>query len=163
MAKETTVAPKERVNITYRPATGDAQSEVELPLKMVMLGDYTLREDETPLEDRKRISIDKDNFNDVLSNMNVSVDLSVDDKLSGEKDSNIGMSLSFNHIRDFDPDRIVSQVPELQKMQQLRDALSALRGPLGNVPAFRKNLQAILGDKDQRDKLLAELTLGGED
>ena len=33
MAKEGTVAPKERVNIVYRPATGDAQEEVELPLK----------------------------------------------------------------------------------------------------------------------------------
>ncbi|TFG58762.1 MAG: type VI secretion system contractile sheath small subunit, partial [Deltaproteobacteria bacterium] len=33
MAKEGTVAPKERVNIVYRPALGDAKEEVELPLK----------------------------------------------------------------------------------------------------------------------------------
>ena len=41
MAKDQTVAPQERVNITYKPATGDRQAEVELPLKMLFIGDYT--------------------------------------------------------------------------------------------------------------------------
>ena len=67
MAKESSVAPKERVNIVYKPATGDAKEEKELPLKLLMLGDYTLREEETLLEDRKPISVDKDNFDDVDS------------------------------------------------------------------------------------------------
>ena len=30
MATAGSVAPKERINITYKPATGDAQAEVEL-------------------------------------------------------------------------------------------------------------------------------------
>ena len=52
MANEGSVAPKERVNIRYRPATGDAKEEVELPMKHVILGDFTLRPDDTPLEER---------------------------------------------------------------------------------------------------------------
>ena len=43
--KEGSVAPKERVNITYKPATGGAQEDVELPLKILMLGDFTGRAD----------------------------------------------------------------------------------------------------------------------
>ncbi|HKT99965.1 MAG TPA: type VI secretion system contractile sheath small subunit, partial [Paraburkholderia sp.] len=42
MASDGSVAPKERVNIVYRPATGDAKAEVELPLKLLVLGDFTL-------------------------------------------------------------------------------------------------------------------------
>ena len=53
MSKEQSVAPKERVNITYKPATGDAQEEVELPLRILMMGDYTGKRDDTPLEERK--------------------------------------------------------------------------------------------------------------
>ena len=34
MAKEASVAPKERINIVYRPATGDVKEDVELPLKI---------------------------------------------------------------------------------------------------------------------------------
>ncbi|MEL6711539.1 MAG: type VI secretion system contractile sheath small subunit, partial [Pseudomonadota bacterium] len=32
MANEGSVAPKERINIKYIPATGDQQAEIELPL-----------------------------------------------------------------------------------------------------------------------------------
>ena len=35
------VAPKERVNIVYKSTTGDQSEDVELPLKMLMIGDYT--------------------------------------------------------------------------------------------------------------------------
>jgi type VI secretion system protein ImpB len=77
MGKEGSVAPKERVNIVYKPATGDAQEEVELPLKMLMMGDYTQRADPRPLEDRKPINVDKDNFSKVMSEQKLSLSFSV--------------------------------------------------------------------------------------
>ena len=49
MAKEGSVAPKERVNIVYRPATGDAKEEIELPLKLLVIGDFTQRPDDRML------------------------------------------------------------------------------------------------------------------
>ena len=67
MSKEGSVAPKERVNITYKPATDGAQEDVELPLKILMHGDFTGRQDDRPLEDRKPINIDKDNFDKVMA------------------------------------------------------------------------------------------------
>lgn len=54
MAQEGSVAPKERVNIVYRPATGDAKEDVELPLKLLVVGDFTLKETNTPVENRSR-------------------------------------------------------------------------------------------------------------
>ena len=48
MAKEGSVAPRERVNIVYRPATGDAQEEVELPLKFLVMSDFTGKPDDRP-------------------------------------------------------------------------------------------------------------------
>ena len=44
MPRESSVAPKERVNIVYRPATGDASEEVELPLKILVMGDFTMKD-----------------------------------------------------------------------------------------------------------------------
>ena len=55
MAKESTVAPKERVNIVYRPATGDAKEEVELPLKLLVMGDFTGKPGDQPLEKRQPV------------------------------------------------------------------------------------------------------------
>lgn len=161
MAKESSVAPKERVNIRYKPATGDAKEEVELPLKMVVLGDYTLKPDDTPVEDRPLVNVNKDNFNDVMKGHNLSLDISAKNKLADEDDPDAGdlaVSLKFQSLNDFTPESIVRQTPELNKLLELREALVALKGPLGNVPAFRKAIQGVLGDEEARERLLSELT-----
>ena len=157
MAKEGSVAPKERINIVYSPATGDAKEEVELPLKLVVLGDFTGRQDDTPLEDRKKINVNQDNFGAVMKQQKLGVDINVADRLSGEQDGEMSLSLKFESLQDFSPEELVRQVPELSKMLELREALTALKGPLGNVPAFRKLIQSALGDDEAREKLLKEL------
>jgi type VI secretion system protein ImpB len=158
--KDQTVAPKERVNIVYKSQTGDAQEETELPLKILMVGDYTGRPDETPLEERKPINVDKENFNDVLANQKLNVTVSVPNKLVDEKDAQMTVSLDFKKLEDFGPEGIVNQVPELKTLLELRSALTALKGPLGNIPAFRKKIEALLGDEEGRKKLMKELGLG---
>jgi type VI secretion system protein ImpB len=160
MAKDGSVAPRERINIKYRPATGDASEEKELPLKLLMLGDYSLRNDETPLEERKPVQVDKDNFNDVMRGMNLQVDVGVKDTLSGKDDEEMAASLKFESLKDFGPESIASQVPELSQLLALREALEALKGPLGNMQGFRKKIQELLKDENSRDKLLAELGVG---
>jgi len=160
VSKEGSVAPKERVNIVYKPATGNAQEEVELPLKILMMGDYTGRTDDRPVEERKPINIDKDNFNEVMASHKLELTMSVPDKLSGEKGAEMNVKLKFNNLNDFGPEGIVNQVPELRTLLELRSALNALKGPLGNVPAFRKKIQALLGDETARQKLMSELGLG---
>ncbi len=159
MAKEGSVAPKERVNIVYRPATGDAQEEVELPLKLMVLGDFTLKQDDRLLEDRDPVNIDKDNFNDVMRAQQLSVKANVANKLSEDPEAQMTVDLKFQTLKDFEPDAIVKNVPELAKMMELRDALKALEGPLSNVPDFRKKLQELVGDEETRTKVLKELGL----
>jgi type VI secretion system protein ImpB len=160
MAKEGSVAPKERVNITYKPATGDAQQEIELPLKLLMLGDFTLKRDETPIEDRKAIKIDKDNFNDVMKSQNLSLNLVVPNKLAEAEGEEMAVSLNFDNLKDFSPEAVAEQVPELKALLDLREALTAVKGPLGNVPAFKKKIQALMKDDASKERILKELGLG---
>lgn len=159
MAKEGSVAPKERVNITYKSSTGGAQQEVELPLKMLMVGDFTLQASDEPLADRKPINIDKDNFNDVMASQKLELNLQVKDKLSADGAGEAAVNLKFKNIKDFSPEGIVNQVPEMKKLLELRSALNALKGPLQNKAAFRKKIQELLSDGDARKKLMAELGL----
>lgn len=162
MAKEGTVAPKERVNIVYRPATGDAKEEVELPLKMLVVGDFTQREDDRMIEEREPTNIDKDNFNEVMKAQNLQIDLNVADKLSDDPDKELALSLKFESMKDFDPETIAKNTPELNKLMQLREALNALKGPMSNRPEFRKKIQEIITDPSAREKLLKELDLDKE-
>jgi type VI secretion system protein ImpB len=159
MAKEGSVAPKERVNIVYRPATGGAQAEVELPLKLMVLGDFTGRPDDRQLEERKPVSVDKDNFNEVMSQQKLGVAVNVPNRLSGKEGDELSVELKLNTLKDFTPAQIAAQVPELAKLLELREALTALKGPLANVPAFRKKIEELLKDPAQREKVMRELGL----
>jgi type VI secretion system protein ImpB len=161
MGKEGSVAPKERVNITYKPATGDQQEEVELPLRIMMMGDYTGKADDTPLEERKPINVDKDNFADVMAEQSLSLEnMAVADKLSGEDGAEMNVNLKFGSLKDFTPEGVAEQVPELRQLMMLRNALTALKGPLGNIPKFRKKIQGLLGDDAARERLMSELGMG---
>ncbi len=157
MAKESSVAPKERVNIVYRPATGDAKEEVELPLKMLVMGDFTGSPDDRPLEKRETNNIDKDNFEEVLKAQGISLNLTVPNRLSGKPDEEMSVKLKVGSMKDFGPEAVAQQVPELKRLQELREALASLKGPLSNVPEFRKKIQDLVKDEDARKKLLKEM------
>lgn len=159
MGVKGSVSPKERVNIVYRSEIGDSKEEVELPLKVLVLGDFSFKENGMPVEDREIVDVNKENFDDILEGHELSLDIDVADKLSGKKDKTIPVHLDFNSIKDFNPDNIISQVPALQKVVDLRKAIISLKGPLGNIPAFRKQIQSILGDDSKRDQLMKELGL----
>jgi len=162
MAKEGSVAPRERVNIIYKTYVGDAEEEIELPLRFLVMGDFTGREEDTPIEERPTISVDKDNFNEVLEAQKVSLEINVPNKLSGHPGDELGVSLQFKQINDFAPDTVCEQIPELKKLVDIRDALSTLKGPLGNVPAFRKRLEALMDDPEAKKRLMEELGTSSE-
>ncbi|MBU1169347.1 MAG: type VI secretion system contractile sheath small subunit [Proteobacteria bacterium] len=159
MSKDASVAPKERVNIVYKPSSGKTEESVELPLKQLILGNFSNQEETSRLEERESISINKDNFNEVLKAHKVRVNVNVPNTLSGEEGAELNVALDFNTMKDFGPEAIAMKVPELEKMLNLRDALMALKGPLSNIPEFRKKIQNLIDDVSKREQLLAELGL----
>lgn len=156
MSQEASQAPKERVNIVYRPAEGDAREDVELPMKLLVMGDFGAADDR-PIEKREPISINKDNFNDIMKGQNISLQISVPNRLTGHPDDELCIDLTFQSLADFRPEAILEQVPELKRILELREALRSLKGPLANVPDFRRKIQEIISNDTTRTKLLAEI------
>ena len=155
------VAPKERVNVEVVNTVGDAQVQQELPMRLMMLGDYTQRPDDRPLDEREPIKVTKDTFADVMGGQGLSLTFAVEDRLTGQKDSELPVQLKISSLKDFEPQSVVGQVPELKKLLELRRALQALKGPLGNLPAFKTRMKKVLGDPDTVNKLLDELGITG--
>lgn len=159
--KEGSTAPTERINITYKPATGDMKEEVELPLRLLVMGDFTSREDDVPLEKKEPVSINKDNFDQVLKSKDLGIQFSVPNPFSEEKteedEAEVPISLRFESLKDFEPDQIISQVEELRQLAELRSAVASLKGPLSNIPEFRKRVKEIIDNQEKRELLLKEL------
>jgi type VI secretion system protein ImpB len=119
------VAPKERINISYKSSTGGANEDVELPLKMLIVDDFTGKDNDDIIEDREPININKDNFNDVIKSHNLSMNFSVPNKLQDNSDDDINVDLKINSMKDFSPAQIAEQIPELASLMELRRGLSA--------------------------------------
>ncbi len=49
---EGSVAPRERINISYVPKTDGQTAEVELPLNMLVVGDTGNTQETSPLDER---------------------------------------------------------------------------------------------------------------
>lgn len=149
-------APKERINITYKAKTNGRESDVELPLKLMVMSNLTGKADKQPLEERETLQINKTNFNQVMQKLNISSQFSVKNTL-GTGAEELDVNLKIISMKDFSPDSIVKQIPELNKLMQLREALMALKGPMGNIPDFRKSVLAALKDEKVKEKLLLEI------
>ncbi|MHA6493085.1 type VI secretion system contractile sheath small subunit [Pseudomonas borbori] len=122
-----------RVQITYDVEIGDAIEKKELPLVVGILADLSGKPDNPlpKLGERRFVEIDRDNFNGVLASIAPRATLQVDNTISGD-DSKLNVELRFNHIDDFDPVNIVTQVTPLRRLfearQRLRDLLTKLDG-----------------------------------
>jgi type VI secretion system protein ImpB len=163
MSNKQSESPKERINVTYKPATGGATEEIEIPYKILVLGDFNPDEEFSTVEDKKTINVNKTNFNDVLQKQNISLNISVDNKLTDDEGSTLDATINFSSMKDFSPENIVEQVDELKKLQELRESLISLKGPLGNIPAFRKAIAGAIENPEEAAKLLAELGINAED
>ncbi|EBA1892262.1 TPA: type VI secretion system contractile sheath small subunit [Salmonella enterica subsp. houtenae serovar [1],40:z4,z23:-] len=155
------IAPKERVNIRYKPAVGDQTAEVELPLNLLITGNLRGTSDDTPLDERQPLAINRNNFNAVLEQSGIERDFSIPSILGDSPDTRMNVNLKVKSLADLAPDNIAAQVPELKKLLALREALVALKGPMGNLPAFRAQIKALLDNEESREQLIAELGLAG--
>ncbi len=156
--KDGTVAPQERVNIRYKTETGGAVEEVELPLRLLVVGDFTGRADATPIEERQPVNIDKNNFDEILKAQKVGMTLQVDNVVKPEN-KELAVNLRFDTMGDFEPEQVARQIPELRELLELREALTELKGPLSQNAEFRKRLQKLLDDENERSSILDEIGL----
>ncbi|RJT49858.1 type VI secretion system contractile sheath small subunit [Rahnella variigena] len=148
--------PKARVNIKLDLHTGGAQKKVELPLKLMVMGDYSNGKENRPLSEREKVNINKNNFNSVLAEFSPSLNLTVENTLAGDH-SEENISLNFNEMKDFEPEQVARQIPQLRAMLAMRNLLRDLKSNLLDNATFRKELETILKDPSLSNELRSEL------
>lgn len=148
--------PPARINLFLEVQKGNAKEKLELPHRMLMMGDFKGREDDTPLEDREVINVNKDNFESIMKSMELALDFNVADKLKGG-DEEIPVHLELENMNSFRPEEIAKQVPQINKLVAMRNLLQDLRNRVVSLSQFRKQLEAIVQDPEQLAKLTQEL------
>lgn len=149
--------PKARINLKLSLHTGGAQKKVELPLKLLTVGDFSNGKENRPLSEREKINVNKNNFNSVLSEFNPEVNLSVKNTLTDDG-SEEAIKLNFSDIKDFEPEQVARQIPQLRAMLAMRNLLRDLKSNLLDNATFRKELEKILKDPALSQELRDEMS-----
>ncbi len=158
--------PRSRVNITLDLETGGAKKKLELPLKLLVMGDYSNGQSEGRMAERERVRIDRNNINDVLKDMAPRVRYSVENKLRDDG-SDIAVDLEFDSFKAFKPESVAQNIPQLNDMLAMRSLLKDLKSNLLDNSKFRRELERIVKNQPELEALMTQLQdlvpLEGED
>ena len=149
--------PKSRINLKLDLHTGGASKKTELPLKLLVAGDFSHGQENLPLSERNKISVNKDNFDAVLAEYSPKVSLTVNNTLAGDG-SEDSINLTFRSMNDFSPEQVSRQIPQLKAMLSMRNLLRDLKANLLDNQTFRKELEKILLDPALSQELRTELS-----
>ena len=148
--------PPARVNIQLSVEKGNAQKKRELPLKLLILGDFTHRKDSTRVVDREKININKENFDQVMKSLKLELNFSVANKLNPDA-GELPIALRFDSMKSFTPFEVAKQIPAIGKLMAARNLIKDLGSNLLDNREFRKRMEEILQDRNCAQELLLEL------
>ncbi|WP_325919752.1 type VI secretion system contractile sheath small subunit [Pseudomonas frederiksbergensis] len=148
--------PKSRVNIKLDLHTGGARKNIELPLKLMVVGDYSKGAEQRPLSERHKININKQNIDSVLVEFGPRLKFIARNTLM-DGESDIPVELKFQRMKDFEPEQVARQIPQLRALLAMRNLLRDLKSNLLDNMTFRHELEHILQDDALSDELRAEL------
>lgn len=149
-----------RVQMTYDVEIGDAMENKELPFVVGVVGDFggNSNAEKKRLKDRKFVSIDSDNFDEVLGGVEPVARFQVPNQLSGD-DTSFNVELRFKAMSDFRPESVVQQVEPLSKLLEARSKLADLRNKLAGNDKLEDILSEVLNNTDKLASLKS--TKGG--
>jgi len=147
----------ERVQILNKLLVkGKAENEL-LTMVLMMLNLTPQQEDDNEIMDRKPLSIyKKEDLDNLLKMLKPALKFTVQNKMNNNKageDEEIPVELKFENMKDFGPEQIAKQVPQLEQMIRFRSILKDFRSDLTNIPKLKKALYNMLNDQELAEDL----------
>ncbi len=135
-----------RVQIEYDVEVYGSQKKVELPFVMGVMADLSGKPADplAPVDERKFLEIDVDNFDDRLKAFKPRVAFQVPNTLTG--DGNIAVDLTFESMDDFSPAAVAKKVDALNKLLTARNELSNLLTFMDGKSGAEEVLGKLLAD-----------------
>ena len=105
----------DRVNLVYESIVGDRTEEIELPLRLLVLGDYTRNEASDYFSDQIPVILNAPAMDALFGKFQPEITLTVKNCLVDDG-SNLTLAFQFRTLTDFDPDQLVRNSRELSSV-----------------------------------------------
>jgi type VI secretion system protein ImpB len=141
--------PKSRLTLTYKTEVNGAEADVNLPLRLALLGDFsggTSQDQQLDLDERRVRNLDGTNTDAVMKDMGITLDMTVENKVDADKAEEMDVKLAIDSIKSFNPEQVANQVPKLKGLLMLKELLEEMTSNVDNRKEFRKLLNELLQD-----------------
>lgn len=155
-----------RVQIEYDVEDYGSEKKVRLPFIMGVVADLAGKNKSRlpPLEQRKFLEIDVDNFDDRLKALQPRVTFDVEDALSSKGgDNTMKVDITFQSMADFRPDAVARKVEATRKLLEMRERLSHLLTYMDGKHSAEQLIDQLLKDPALQQALAAAPKPGGQE
>ena len=135
------------VHITYDLELNGATLQKELPFVVGVIADLsgTPAKPLLPLKQRKFVTIDRDNVDEVLAGCKPRVSFTLDNLLRDD-DTTVAVEIEFERMSDFEPAQVARKVAPLRELLEIRERLSNLLNKMDGNDRLDVELQKVIWD-----------------
>lgn len=153
-----------RVQIEYDLELYGSEKQVQIPFVMGVMADLNGNaqdEPPAPVDERKFLEIDADNFNDRLKAMKPHVKFTVPNMLTGE--GNLPIDLTFENMDDFSPAVIARKVKGVRELLEARTQLDDLLTHMDGKSGAEDLIATLINDENLMQTLASAPKPGAEE
>jgi type VI secretion system protein ImpB len=148
--------PTSRITLTYRTTINGQEEEVNLPFRMLILGDLSLgssKDRQVDLDERMLRTLKPGGLDDLMKDMGMSIEFQVPDRTTPNGEGTLNVKLPIDRMKAFHPDEFVQHVPKLKALLLMRKLLLEMQHDIVN----RKELWRILSKLYEQPESIQQL------
>jgi type VI secretion system protein ImpB len=158
--------PKSRLTLTYRTNVNGEPEEVQLPLRLLIMGDLSkgtskdvrdAKGERIDLDKRALRQLDGKNLDKIMADMNMSIKVTVPNKIDPDHADEIEATLPIKSMKSFQPAEVAKHVPKIRALLLLRKLLLEVQANIDNRKEFRLLLREMAQHPEKATALLQEL------
>lgn len=152
--------PRSRITLTYRTTINGQPETVNLPFRLMVLGDFsrgTSKDQQLDLDERKIRSLSGNNLDAVIRDMGIQLKLSVPNRVNPDESAVLDVELPIQGIKSFGPDEVAKHVPQVKALLLLRALLLEAQSNIDNRKDLRKKIYDLFSKPEQLKSAVAEL------
>ena len=142
--------PQSRLMINYETNVDGVKKKKDLPYKVLVVADLSNGasiDAKKDLADRA-VRNTTNGVDRTLSDMYISLDLEVPNFVSKDA-GNISVSYKLKGMKDFKPNAVAEEVPEIKALMELKEILTSFSKDIDNNRNLKKNIDAVFSDEKE--------------
>lgn len=152
--------PRSRINLRYRTTIKGGEETLELPMRLLILGDLSFGSSvdrESDLESRRFRSLDGKNLDGVMQDMRMTLNFKVENCIDTDAEDGLEVTLPIHNRKSFNPDQVAASVPKIKSLLLLRKLLMEMQSNIDNRKELRRTIHELFTNPEQLEELKKEL------